>query len=520
MQGKFSKKQIGVLSVVALMAMPASVMASEELQTQQEETVAAHEVETELSDLMESVTEPESVQTESLPEIETQAETLESEAEESQAEQLQVEQSEVTKAVSEENLSEELESEAEPELQLETEPLNSNAEDNEARSADNCWWVKSESGRWQYVDHYVYVYNQVLKIDGNYYGFDYDGYMYQDCGFRDQYNREHRAKADGTLYVSEWYQDSYGNWHYYDETSCKVRGIVEIQGKKYVFDNYNGYLVINSTYSYNNSGYLVNGNGELIQTVGWYRFKEFNNLWYYIQEDASVKYGFLEDGGYTYYMTPYMLTGFNFIELDGAAYKIDFAGHVTPIKEDGLYEHFRSKVYVSNGQVLKNSWKNIDGKWYYFNEYGYMEICDARIDYDGPHPINIDGKYYYFDSNGVLEDQGWVYLCTGTWCYAKPSGELVTGDTWIGEQLYHFSENGILKEGVCEENGICAIYDEEGTKLGEISHDGWGLVDGTYYYVENGVAKADGAYKLPDGKWYVFDKSGRMLSSVRSKKRR
>ena len=46
---------------------------------------------------MESVTEPESVQTESLPEIETQAETLESEAEESQAEQLQVEQSEVTK---------------------------------------------------------------------------------------------------------------------------------------------------------------------------------------------------------------------------------------------------------------------------------------------------------------------------------------------------------------------------------------------------------------------------------------
>ena len=65
MRGKFSKKQIGVLSVVALMAMPASVMASEELQTQQEETVAVHEVETELSDLLESFTEPESVQTDS-----------------------------------------------------------------------------------------------------------------------------------------------------------------------------------------------------------------------------------------------------------------------------------------------------------------------------------------------------------------------------------------------------------------------------------------------------------------------
>ena len=520
MRGKFSKKQIGVLSVVALMAMPASVMASEELQTQQEETVAVHEVETELGDLLESFTEPESVQTESLPEIETQAETLESEAEESQAEQLQVEQSEVTETVSEENLSEELESEAELELQLETEPLNSNAEDNEARSADGCWWVKAENGKWQYVNNYVYVHNCVLKIDGNYYGFDYNGYMYQDSEFRDLYNGEHKAKADGTLYVSEWYQDSYGYWYYYDETSCKVRGIVEIQGRKYVFSKYNnGNLVENSKYNDNNSEYLVNENGELIQTVGWYRFKEFNNLWYYIQEDASVKYGFLEDGGYTYYLDPHMLSQLDFIELDGLAYKIDFAGHVTPIKEDGFYEYYRTKVYVSNGQVLKNSWKNIDGKWYYFNEYGCMEICDARLEYPEAQPINIDGKYYYFDSNGAMEDQGWVYLCTGTWCYAKPSGELVTGDAWIGEKLYHFSENGILKEGACEENGICAIYDEEGTKLGEISHDGWGLIDGIYYYVENGVAKADGAYKLPNGKWYVFDKSGRMLSSVRSKKR-
>ena len=519
MRGKFSKKQIGVLSVVALMAMPASVMASEELQTQQEETVAVHEVETELSDLQESFTEPESVQTESLPEIETQAETLESEAEESQVEQLQVEQSEVTETVSEENLSEELESEAEPELQLETEPLNSNAEDNEARSADGCWWVKAENGKWQYVNNYVYVHNCVLKIDGNYYGFDYNGYMYQDSEFRDLYNGEHRAKADGTLYVSEWYQDSDGYWYYYDETSCKVRGIVEIQGRKYVFGEYDGSLVKNTLFRYNDSYYLLNGNGELIQTVGWYRFKEFNNLWYYIQEDASVKYGFLEDGGYTYCLSPYMLSQLDFIELDGLAYKIDFAGHVTPIKEDGFYEYYRTKVYVSNGQVLKNSWKNIDGKWYYFNEYGCMEICDARLEYPEVQPINIDGKYYYFDSNGAMEDQGWVYLCTGTWCYAKPSGELVTGDAWIGEKLYHFSENGILKEGACEENGICAIYDEEGTKLGEISHDGWGLIDGIYYYVENGVAKADGAYKLPNGKWYVFDKSGRMLSSVRSKKR-
>lgn len=231
MRGKFSKKQIGVLSVVALMAMPASVMASEELQTQQEETVAVHEVETELSDLLESFKEPESVQTESLPEIETQAETLESEAEESQAEQSQMEQSEITEAVSEENLSEELESEAESELQLETELLNSNVESNEARSADGCRWEQAENGKWRYVDYYhQYVYNRVLKINGSYYGFDDNGYMYQDCSFRNN-NTEYIAKADGRLYASEWYQDKDGTWYYYDENAYKVKGIVEIQGK-------------------------------------------------------------------------------------------------------------------------------------------------------------------------------------------------------------------------------------------------------------------------------------------------
>ena len=46
----------------------------------------------------------------------------------------------------------------------------------------------------QYVNNYAYVHNCVLKIDGNYYGFDYNGYMYQDSEFRDLYNGEHRAK--------------------------------------------------------------------------------------------------------------------------------------------------------------------------------------------------------------------------------------------------------------------------------------------------------------------------------------
>ena len=231
MRGKFSKKQIGVLGVAVLITAQTPAMAAEESQVQQEETAVVQEVETELSDLVESIPEAESESAETLSEIELQAEELEPEI--SEAEESQIEQSEGTEDVSEENLYEETESESE--LQLETEPLNSNVESNEARSADGCWWEQAENGKWRYVYYYAQVYDRVLKIDGNYYGFDYNGYMYQDCSFWNN-NTEYIAKADGTLYASEWYQDKDGRWYYYDENAHKVNGIVEIQGKKYLFD--------------------------------------------------------------------------------------------------------------------------------------------------------------------------------------------------------------------------------------------------------------------------------------------
>lgn len=510
MRGKFSKKQIGVLGVAVLITAQTPAMAAEESQVQQEETAVVQEVETELSDLVESIPEAESESAETLSEIELQAEELEPEI--SEAEESQIEQSEGTEDVSEENLYEETESESE--LQLETEPLNSNVESNEARSADGCWWEQAENGKWRYVYYYAQVYDRVLKIDGNYYGFDYNGYMYQDCSFWNN-NTEYIAKADGTLYASEWYQDKDGRWYYYDENAHKVNGIVEIQGKKYLFDNYSGYLKVNQIGYWNDSYYLSNEGGELIQSVGWHKI---DNSWYYVKEDGSLFVGLFQDDGYKYYLRPWMTTLQGFISIDGAAYKIDAAGHATPIIEDGFYGEYRGMVYVNNGQILKSCWKNIDGKWYYFNENGYMQISDDRYNVD-VHTINIDGKYYYFDANGVMAENGWVYMCTGEWCYAQPSGDLVVGDAWIGGKLYHFSGDGILRTGACEENGTYIVCDEDGTKLGELTHDGWSLIGGNYYYLENGVVMRDGAYKLPDGKWYVFEKSGRMLSSVRSEKR-
>ena len=86
MRGKFSKKQIGVLGVAVLITAQTPAMAAEESQVQQEETAVVQEVETELSDLVESIPEAESESAETLSEIELQAEELEPEISEAEEE--------------------------------------------------------------------------------------------------------------------------------------------------------------------------------------------------------------------------------------------------------------------------------------------------------------------------------------------------------------------------------------------------------------------------------------------------
>ena len=56
-------------------------------------------------------------------------------------------------------------------------------------------------------------------------------YRYED-GSENYY----RAKADGSLYCSEWYQDFNQNWYYYDENAKMARGTTKIGKTTYEFE--------------------------------------------------------------------------------------------------------------------------------------------------------------------------------------------------------------------------------------------------------------------------------------------
>ena len=397
------------------------------------------------------------------------------------------------------------------------------------KDGDNCYvadangcLTKTSQNGWILIGGYYYylengelVTSTVKEIGSAYYAFDRSGRMYANGEFLiDHVGSKMRARADGSLYVSQWYQDQIGKWYYYDQNAKGVSGKFEVNGTVYLFDNAN-MLKINGTVSDGDHEYLADQNGIWVQTPGWAKNK---GNWYYIREDGSLYTGMLEIGRQRYYMNPVMLTNIDLKEVDGIAYTIDSNGIMT-VASDGFHRTGMAKdklFYISDGKFAGEGWKQIGGKWYYF-EFAYTgdlysAVCGSYV--------YIDGKKYLFNEDGTLATEKWYYDTRydpgQCWYYALASGELTTGDTWIDGKLYHFDKNGRLKTGIIVEDLICKLYGEDGSLLESGTGQGWNLLGGQYYYLKGESLLKNGAYKLPDGKWYYFDSTGVMQTNTLS----
>lgn len=222
----------------------------------------------------------------------------------------------------------------------------------------------------------------------------------------------------------------------------------------------------------------------------------------------------------TYYGSYYKDTE---AQINGKWYKFDERGYMMT----GWY--LREGRYV-NGDIYKNwsyfdpvngdkklGWQNIDGKWYYLTTDG------ARMGEQ-----NLDGKLYYFDPvNGDMKT-GWISNpgYTGTeWNYYDPvSGEKATGwrnidGKWyyflhhalkgfqkIGDKSYYFDPvNSDMKTGWISKQGQRGLewYYYDPESGAQVS--GWQTIDGkTYCFDEFGKAFA-GQVTFQDGKTYYFD---------------
>ena len=176
------------------------------------------------------------------------------------------------------------------------------------------------------------------------------------------------------------------------------------------------------------------------------------------------------------------------------------------------------KVPGINGNVDMNyayvdvslyHWQLIDSTWYYAASNGkayagwlfqsgtwyWLEPDAGGAMATGLHECN--GSLYWFNSSGAMAT-GWL-LDGGTWYYATGSGALARGPVSVGGVPYCFdARTGAMLTGYqTDAQGVRRYFGSCGPL------NGWGFVDGSWYWFADGIASTGWLYT--GGSWYWLD---------------
>ena len=163
-----------------------------------------------------------------------------------------------------------------------------------------------------------------------------------------------------------------------------------------------------------------------------------------------------------------------------------------PKKEGWYQENHHWRFYQDDKPAL--NWKQIQGKWYYFDQ-------------DGNRLHSTVYKGYAFDQDGVMIENSWTKL-DNQWYYADSSGRLAQ-NTWkkINGSWYYFDQTGSMLSNTSVDGYLL-------TKSGAMAEKGWTKLDQIWYYVAPSGKILQDKWEKINGSWYYFDKDGEMLSAT------
>ena len=163
-----------------------------------------------------------------------------------------------------------------------------------------------------------------------------------------------------------------------------------------------------------------------------------------------------------------------------------------PKKEGWYQENHHWRFYQDDKPAL--NWKQIQGKWYYFDQ-------------DGNRLHSTVYKGYAFDQDGVMIENSWTKL-DNQWYYADSSGRLAQ-NTWkkINGSWYYFDQTGSMLSNTSVDGYLL-------TKSGAMAEKGWTKLDQIWYYVAPSGKILQDKWEKINGSWYYFDKDGGMLSAT------
>ena len=154
---------------------------------------------------------------------------------------------------------------------------------------------------------------------------------------------------------------------------------------------------------------------------------------------------------------------------------------------------------ASNGKAY-TGWLFQSGTWYWLEP----DVGGAMA--TGLHECN--GSLYWFNSSGAMAT-GWV-LDGGTWYYATGSGALARGPVSVGGVPYCFdARTGAMLTGYqTDAQGVRRYFGSCGPL------NGWGLVDGSWYWFADGIASTGWLYTGGSWYWLEPDAGGAMATGL------
>lgn len=269
------------------------------------------------------------------------------------------------------------------------------------------WW-QDEYDNYYYFDLNSGAMQKGWVWDGAWYYMDPEyGFMYYDGYFWID-ETSYLLRPDGSM-VSGWYYYDYdptdeweGSWQYRNQNGTKYDGWLLDGGQWYYIAD--SYMVNNTAFSpgiYEETGdetaWIFDAAGHLVYG-GWYwvTYEGEGGTWLLANADGTGYNGWLWENNHWYYIdNGYMINNTTYTAPDGYIYAFDGYGYL--VNQEGWIwigdSEYGFWTYTDgNGAVLTNSWKWIDGKCYYFGEYGNMYSNGTYM---------IDGVEYSFDHTGA-----------------------------------------------------------------------------------------------------------------------
>lgn len=192
-----------------------------------------------------------------------------------------------------------------------------------------------------------------------------------------------------------------------------------------------------------------------------------------------------------------------------------------------MYTKAASPGYVTG-------WKQINKKWYYFNQKGIMQTGWVTVSGktyflkpDGSRQtgwVKYNNKFYYLNKNGVLQKNKWVgsrYLTadgsrasgmvtiSGSTYYFNPStGIMKTGKVKYDGNYYYFNEKGVLQKNKWVANGN-SYASNSGALLQGVS-----VIGNSVYYFNDSCKKVTKKLKKIDSNTYYFKPDGTAAKDI------